>query len=320
MNSRRFRPCSPSRLQTFRSAFPRRPRSAARAKTSPAKTPETQKPFPPPAASPAWARAGGRAGQGDPLFFAGAGLALLDACLRADPPAAGALRARLALKSAAASAKNPARQRRRSRAARPPASPSATAQARREPFDALARLRRPTTPLASTQAEIFDAAARLDLALPDPSGLAASLKACAGEGDPVSAAAKAATAAFSAVPDARAAEAEILALSVFDTVLAIRLRWPRPACRLIARRNLWTRPCDPRSRTTARVRATQAWPNAAAGADRRFAAASAVDLAAHLSRRSEILLAVAPKLRSKPAAKIVDLLLAEDCLSPARKG
>ena len=54
---------------------------------------------------PAWARASGRAGQGDPLFAAGAGLALLDACLRAEPPAAGALRARLALQSAAAAAK-----------------------------------------------------------------------------------------------------------------------------------------------------------------------------------------------------------------------
>ena len=54
---------------------------------------------------PAWARASGRAGQGDPLFFAGAGLALLDAFLRRDPPAAGALRPRLALQSAAASAK-----------------------------------------------------------------------------------------------------------------------------------------------------------------------------------------------------------------------
>src|SRR5271154_4312369 len=40
-------------------------------------------------------------------------------------------------------------------------------------------------------------------------------------------------------------------------------------------------------------------------------------LAADLARRSEILLAVAPKLRSKPATKIVELLLAEDCLSPA---
>ena len=62
-------------------------------------------PVPPPASVPAWARASGRAGQGDPLFAAGASLALLDAVLRRDPPAAGALRARLALKSAAACAK-----------------------------------------------------------------------------------------------------------------------------------------------------------------------------------------------------------------------
>jgi hypothetical protein len=36
-----------------------------------------------------------------------------------------------------------------------------------------------------------------------------------------------------------------------------------------------------------------------------------------LSRRSNTLIAVAPKLRSKPAQKIVDLLLAQDCVSPA---
>ena len=52
---------------------------------------------------PGRGRAEGQAG--DPLFVAGAGLALLDAVLRRDPPAAGALRARLALQSAAASAK-----------------------------------------------------------------------------------------------------------------------------------------------------------------------------------------------------------------------
>ena len=74
---------------------------------------------------------------------------------------------------------------------------------------------------------IATAAAQLDLAV-DPNGLAASLKACAGEGDPVSAAAKAAALAFCAVPDAPAAEPEILALWVFDMVIAIRLRWPRP--------------------------------------------------------------------------------------------
>ncbi|HZZ26057.1 MAG TPA: DUF1403 family protein, partial [Roseiarcus sp.] len=59
-----------------------------------------------------------------------------------------------------------------------------------------------------------------------------------------------------------------------------------------------------------------AWEKHAAGAIAR-AAASALDLAADLSRRTEALIAVAPKLRAKPAAKIVDLLLAEDCVAPA---
>ena len=59
-----------------------------------------------------------------------------------------------------------------------------------------------------------------------------------------------------------------------------------------------------------------AWPKAAAAASA-LAAGSALDLAADLSRRCQILVAVAPELRAKPAAKIVDLLLAEDCVSPA---
>jgi hypothetical protein len=65
-----------------------------------------RQPFPSLAAAPvpAWARANGRP-DGDPLFVAGAGLALLDSFLRRDPPCAGALRSRLALQSAAASAK-----------------------------------------------------------------------------------------------------------------------------------------------------------------------------------------------------------------------
>ena len=79
------------------------PATRARAKTSPAKPPE--RPAFPPAPIPAWAQASGRAGEGDPLFAAGAGLALLDAALRRDAPEAGVLRARLALQSATASAK-----------------------------------------------------------------------------------------------------------------------------------------------------------------------------------------------------------------------
>jgi hypothetical protein len=118
---------------------------------------------------------------------------------------------------------------------------------------------------------------------------------------------------FSAFPDAPAAEAEILALCAFDLAIAIRLRWARPLP-LIATKILdpALRPPDgsPRPRP-----GDPAWPNAAAAAIA-LAAASALDLAADLSRRAEVLLAVAPKLRAKPAAKIVDLLLTEDCLSP----
>ena len=160
---------------------------------------------------------------------------------------------------------------------------------------------------------IRDAAARLDLALLDPISLSSSLKACAGEGDPVSAAAKAAAFTFSAFPDAPAAEAEILALWMFDMVVAIRLRWPRPVALLA------TKTLDPSLRSGGGARPRPggpAWWNTAARAIA-LAAASALDLAADLSRRSETLIAVAPKLRAKPAAKIVDLLLAEDCLSPA---
>jgi hypothetical protein len=200
-------------------------RQPSRAKQTSTKAQETQAP-PPPAPIPAWARANGRAGQGDPLFGAGVGLALLDAFLRADPPAAGALRARLALQSAAASAKI--------------LHLNADAAALRDlgfavgdPLGAAATLLSlwrdcASRPPSLDPGRIFDAAARLDLVPPDPNGLAMSLKACAGEGDPVSAAAKAAALAFAVALDAPAPPSEIFALWVFDMVIALRLRWPRP--------------------------------------------------------------------------------------------
>jgi hypothetical protein len=289
--------------------LPAPPAKRARAKRTPAKTAEQQAP-PPPAPVPAWARANGRAGQGDPLFAAGAGLALLDACLRADPPAAGALRGRLALQSAAASAKilrvnaDEAALRDLRFAVGDPLGPGAALLSLWP--DGAGR------PPSLDPAQILDAAARLDLAA-DPNGLA-SLKACVGEGDPVSAAARAAAVAFCALPDAPPAEAEILALWVFDMVIAIRLRWPRPVP-LIA-----TKLLDPTLRLPGAARRPRpgdpTWPNAVSGAIA-LAAAAALDLAADLARRSNTLIAVAPKLRSKPAQKIVDLLLAADCVSPA---
>jgi Protein of unknown function (DUF1403) len=119
-------------------------------------------------------------------------------------------------------------------------------------------------------------AARLDLAV-DSNGLTLSLKACTGEGDPVSAAAKAAALAFAAAPDAPAPPSEIFALWVFDLTVALRLRWPRPVP-LIASKIL-----DPTLRPPGAGRrhgpSDPAWPNAAAGAIA-LAAASALDLAA----------------------------------------
>jgi Protein of unknown function (DUF1403) len=292
---------------------PAPPSRGVRARRS-ASNPLGQQPFPPLAAAPvpSWARASGRAGEGDPLFFASAGLTHLDAFLRRDPPAASALRQRLALMSAAASAK----------ILRVNADEGALRDLRfamgddSGPAAKLLRLWRElaSQPSSLDAGRLAAAAGLLDLALPDPNGLASSMKACAGDGDPVSAAGKTAALAFSLLPDAPAAEAEILALSVFDLALAVRLRWPRPLP-LIA-----TKILDPTLRSAGASRrptpSDAAWPNAAAGAIA-LAAASALDLAADLARRSKTLLAVAPKLRAKPALKIVDLLLAEDCVSPA---
>ena len=219
-----------------------------KAKRSTAKAPETQA-FAPPTPVPSWARASGRAGEGDPVFAAGAGLALLDAFLRRDPPAAGALRQRLALMSAAASAK----------ILRVNGDEGALRDLRFAVGDALGpaanllRLWRDLTghPPGLDPGQISDAVARLDLAV-DPNGLAASLKACVGEDDPVSAAAKAAAAVFSAFPDAPTAASEILAFWVFDLVLAIRLRWARPLP-MIATKNSRSDPPIPGRQPTAKA-------------------------------------------------------------------
>jgi Protein of unknown function (DUF1403) len=270
--------------------------------------------FPSPAVTsvPAWARANGGAGQGDPLFAAGAALGLLDAFLRRDPPCARALRSRLALQSAGACAK----------ILRLNADEGALRDLRfavgddLSPAAKLLELWRDLAgrPPSLDPGRLAAAAARLDLTLPDPKGLASSLKECAGEGDPVSAAGKTAALVFSAFPDAPAAEAEILALWMFDLALALRLGWPRPVP-LIATKLLDSTLRPPGASRRPRP-GEPTWPNAAAGAIA-LAAASALDIAADLSRRSEILLAIAPKLRSKPAQRIVDLLLAQDCVSPA---
>jgi Protein of unknown function (DUF1403) len=202
-------------------------RSAGTSRTS-AKATE-KRAFPPPAPVPSWARATGRAGE-HPLFAAGAGVALLDAFLRRDPPSAGALRSRLALQSAAASAK----------ILRLNADQGALRDLRfavGEEGGPAARLLRLWRDLAGRPpsldlGRLAAAVAALDLPAPHADALAETLREQSRAGDPVSAAAKAAAQAFSAFPDAPAAEAEILALWLFDLALAIRLRW--------SRRKFWT--------------------------------------------------------------------------------
>ena len=168
-----------SRRETWAGRRPQRTASAKRARATPstAKAPQRQT-FPPRASVPAWARASGRAGEGDPLFFAGVGLALLDSFLRCDPPAAGALRSRLALKSAAATAK----------ILRVNADAAALRDLRFAVSDALGPAAKLLTlwrelaarPPSLDANRLAAAAGPLDLALPDPNGVASSLKACAG--------------------------------------------------------------------------------------------------------------------------------------------
>ena len=288
----------------FGEAVPAPSRLSARTSRTLAKAQETHA-FPTPAAVPTWARASGRAGE-DPLFAAGAGLALLDAFLRRDPPAAGALRARLALTSAAASAK----------LLRLNADAAALRDLRFAVTDApapalkLLKLWRDLgrRPPSLALDRIGAAAAALDLDVPDAAVLATTLAELSRAGDPLTAATRVAAALFAALPDATTAAAEILSHWAFDMSLAIRLRWPRPVPLLS------TTILEPSLRASGGGRLkpdAPGWPKIAAGA-LGLAAASALDQAADLSCRAETLLAIAPKLRAKPAAKVVDLLLAED--------
>ncbi len=268
--------------------------------------------FAPPALVPSWARCSGWAGDGDALFAAGASLALLDAFLRRDPPCAGVLRQRLALQAAAASAK----------ILRLRADPDSLRDLR---FALTGELGPPARMLELWRdlvgrlpvldgRQLVKAVEALDLPLADPDSLAAGLRDAGKDGDPVSAATRAAAAAFAAFPDAPAAAAEVLALCVFDCVLADRLRWERPLP-LIA-----TKILDPTLRTPGADRRARPgeprWERTAAMAIA-LAAASALDLGADLSRRAETLLTVAPKLRARPAQKIVERLLAEDAVAPS---
>jgi hypothetical protein len=138
----------------------------------------------------------------------------------------------------------------------------------------------------------------LDAALEDVGDAAKTL--AAGEGSAIVAAAQVAAISLQKRPDA-----EALALWLADAVLAHRLKWPAPVPLIagqIRRSDL---------RAAARQDADDAWQTTWALAYAR-AAAAAADLYAELARRAHHLLAVAPKLRGRDAARRVEMLLTED--------
>jgi len=269
---------------------------------------------------PRWARPPATsAACSDGAFFAGAGLALLDAILRENPPFGGALRQRLALQAAGVCVKK-ARLREDADALRdaehltPSAGTSRTSPAGR--IHRLWRLlaSRPMRLDASTLRMAADLVGLTDEKNCD--GLAVALRdIVAGAAHPLAAALEAGAAAMKLFCDAPPVDAEILALLVADLVLARRLDWDAPVPLLAT---TITHPSLRRGAAGGRPRPGDAdWTDSGAAAYA-IAAQEAFALAGELSRRSQALLSSKPKLRAKGAGRVVELLLDDDAVSPAR--
>ncbi|MGA8173057.1 MAG: DUF1403 family protein, partial [Methylocystis sp.] len=170
------------------------------------------------------------------------------------------------------------------------------------------RLDAPTLRMAAELAGLTDATSF--------DGLAAALRdIAAGAEHPLAAAAAASAAAMKLLSDAPPVDVEILALWVADLALARRLGWDAPVPLLtttIAHASLRRGPGGKRPRP-----ADPDWVDAAAGAYA-MAAGEAYALAGDLARAGEKLLAVESKLRTKGAGRVVELLLGDDAVSPAR--
>ena len=133
--------------------------------------------------------------------------------------------------------------------------------------------------------------------------------------DPLAAAERASAAAMSYLAAVPAIDAEFFALWLADVALAQKLGWQAPVPLLataIAHPVLRRAPNGRRPRP-----AEGDWSTALASAYA-LAAREAVDLAVDLSRRAEKLFDAAPKLRAKGAERVIDMLLADDCVGPAR--
>jgi hypothetical protein len=267
---------------------------------------------------PQWARLPTEpAARSDVGFFAGAGLALFDSILRENPPFAGALRQRSALRAATVCAMM-ARLREDAANLRD-VEHLACVGGETSPAGRIHRLwrlfaSRPVRLDAPTLAAAADLLAVSDGA--NFEGLADSLRnVVAGAEHPLAAAAGASAAAMQLFCVASPVDAEIFALWLADVALAQRLGWDAPVPLLataITHASLRRGAAGKRPRP-----GDLDWDDGVAGAYT-LAAREAFALAGELSRRSQALLAAQPKLRAKGAGRVVELLLDDEAVSPAR--
>lgn len=254
-------------------------------------------------------------------FLAGANLLALDQILRsgeagAEPCFAGVLRQRLALKTAATCGRL-AKLREDETALRDAEHLSGGVET--SPAGRVHRLWR----LFATRSVRFDAAT-LSLAIEhleaqdvvDVRKLADALRDATASADvPLAAAVEASEAATSYLAAVPTIDAEIFTLWLADVALAQKFGWKAPVpllATVIVHPTLRRDPNGRRSRPS-----DHDWSNALVVAYA-LAAREAVDLAIPLSRQVKKLLEAAPKLRAKGAERVIDMLLVDDCVGPAR--
>lgn len=267
--------------------------------------PSDQAAAPPQYPVAAWLRPG-RIGLADPVFAAGAALSALDRVMRDAPRWSSVWMQRLRLQAAAEACRHLGRpeseqtlrdlwQLRIEDGAVGPAGSVLNA------YQDLGR----SEPLQE------DVIARVAMAfgIPEQQGRALQLLTAVKDAVPLEAAATAATLVVAATDGGRSSE--LLALWAADAVLARKLGWPRAvpllSGELLKRGGALRRPRpgDP------------AWL-AAAAAGAAGAAVRAVDLANEVGRRAAKLEAVASKVRTKQADKVVGVLLTQDAVTSAR--
>lgn len=253
--------------------------------------------------------------EAEAAFFAGAALQSLDGLVRDEPDWAGMWRARMALKAAAVSSSllGQGQEEGSLRDAicltRPGGDPGPAGRV----LLAWRKLGRHST---GVDQELLVAVADLFGGRPDGdfAKVTTHIEALAQSGGIGPFAAIDAAEHIAGVYPALTAPAELLGFWLADLVLASRLKWPRPVPLLVsqAQKSFFRAGADGR-----RLRMGEAGWRKACLIAFALAAQEAGDAAADAARRTERLKMVAPKLRAKGSARIVEALLQDDALLPS---